>query len=170
MRKTKKLRLAIYIRVACKETSTDNYCIESQKKCIEQFLKSFNNIESKKYYIDNGYSGLNYNRPGFKRMIKDIKLQKINTIIVMNVSRIARKNDVVNKILELHDKYNIDFISVNDNLDTINRSYTFELLSCFYNCLKNEDMIKRERLRRITINMNREQRIRRKIVDIKSND
>lgn len=88
----------------------------------------------------------------------------------MNVSRIARKNDVVNKILELHDKYNIDFISVNDNLDTINRSYTFELLSCFYNCLKNEDMIKRERLRRITINMNREQRIRRKIVDIKSND
>ena len=72
MRKTKKLRLAIYIRVACKDTSTDNYCIESQKKCIEQFLKSFNNIESKKYYIDNGYSGLNYNRPGFKRMIKDI--------------------------------------------------------------------------------------------------
>ena len=88
----------------------------------------------------------------------------------MNVSRIARKNDVVNKILELHDKYNIDFISVNDNLDTINRSYTFELLSCFYKYLKNEDMIKRERLRRRTINMNREQRIRRKIVDIKSND
>lgn len=149
MRKTKKLRLAIYIRVACKEISTDNYCIESQKKCIEQFLKSFNNIESKKYYIDNGYSGLNYNRPGFKRMIKDIKSQKVNTIIVMDMSRISRKNDVVYKILELHDKYDIDFISINDKLNTINNSYTFELISCCFKYLIKEDMIKREWLRDI---------------------
>ena len=149
MRKTKKLRLAIYIRVACKETSTDNYCIESQKKCIEQFLKSFNNIESKKYYIDNGYSGLNYNRSGFKRMIKDIKSQKVNTIIVMDMSRISRKNDVVYKILELHDKYDIDFISINDKLNTINNSYTFELISCCFKHLRKEDMIKREWLRDI---------------------
>ena len=82
-------------------------------------------------------------------MIKDIKSQKVNTIIVMDMSRISRKNDVVYKILELHDKYDIDFISINDKLNTINNSYTFELISCCFKHLRKEDMIKREWLRDI---------------------
>ena len=81
-------------------------------------------------------------------MIKDIKSRKINTIIVIDMSHIAEKNDVIYKILELHDKYNIDFISVNDKLDTINNIYTFELLSFCFTHLEKENMIKREWLRR----------------------
>ena len=162
-------KVGMYIRLSRDDGNLESDSIVSQRSLLNQYVKE-NNYNLIEEYVDDGFTGTNFERPSFKRMIKDIKSQKVNTIIVMNVSRISRKNNVVDKILELHDKYNIDFISVNDNLDTINRSYTFELLSCFYKYLKNEDMIKRERLRRRTINMNREQRIRRKIVDIKSND
>lgn len=70
----KKLNVAVYIRVANKETSREDSAIENQKYIVNQYLKeNIKGIKSKKYYIDNGFSGTTYNRPDFKKMIKDIE-------------------------------------------------------------------------------------------------
>lgn len=66
-----KLNVAVYIRVANKETSREDSAIEKQKYIVNQYLKeNIKGVKSKKYYIDNGFSGTTYNRPDFKKWLK----------------------------------------------------------------------------------------------------
>ena len=64
--------------------------IQSQKMIIDSFAK-FNNLKIVKHYVDDGYSGGNFDRPGFLSMIKDIESGKINCIITKDLSRLGRE-------------------------------------------------------------------------------
>ncbi len=132
-----KLKVAIYCRVANKETSKEDSAIELQKRILNQHLKeNVKGINFKEYYIDNGFSGTTYNRPEFKRMIKDIEEKKINTIIVKDLIRFGRTNNTLDRIEALKRKYNINFISVAEDINSINKNEEFEQFCLIHQCMR----------------------------------
>ena len=71
------------------------------------------------YYIDDGYSGTDFNRPGIKSLLKDMKESKFNTVIVKDLSRLGRNYiEVGNYIEQVFPLFNIRFIAVNDSIDS----------------------------------------------------
>ena len=122
--------MGAYIRVANKETTPEDSAIKLQKEIINKYVKEqLSNNYSIEYYIDNGYSGTTFNRPEFKRMLHDIKEGKIKGIIIKDLSRFARANDSLLKIQELQQKYQINLISITENIDTINNPAKLKFMS-----------------------------------------
>lgn len=72
------------------------------------------------YYIDDGYSGTNFNRLGFEKLLRDMKNEKINCIIVKDLSRFARSHIEADMYFEnIFPALNIRFISIIENIDSI---------------------------------------------------
>lgn len=134
-----KLRVAMYCRVANKETTKEDSAIEVQKKMLNDYLKNnVKGIKFREFYIDNGFSGTNYNRPEFRRMIKDIEENRINTIIIKNLVRFGRTNNALDRIEALKQKYNVNFISVEEGLDTINKKEESECFLAIRQCIREQ--------------------------------
>lgn len=92
--------------------------IESQIQSLNNYAKD-NNIKIQEIFIDDGYSGATLERPGFKRLLNDIQLKKINCILIKDLSRLGRNFIQVGNLLEVtFPKNNIRLISVNDNYDS----------------------------------------------------
>ena len=93
--------------------------IENQKEYIEDYLQSKPEIRVVDFYIDDGYSGVNFDRPDFQRMLQDIKDKKINCVIVKDLSRLGRNYIEVGKYIErLFPFLGVRFIAINDNFDS----------------------------------------------------
>lgn len=70
-------------------------------------------------YVDDGYSGINFDRPGFEKMVNDIETEKISTVITKDMSRLGREFiDTAYYISEYFPKYNIRYIAINDQYDS----------------------------------------------------
>ena len=92
--------------------------ISNQRNLIYRYAKDLNIIIVKEY-IDDGYTGTNFDRPGFKEMIKDIECGIIDSILVKDLSRFARESiDSSNYIERYFPENNIRFIAILDNIDT----------------------------------------------------
>lgn len=116
-----KYKVAGYLRLSTEDGDKEvSDSIVSQKSIIENKLKELGNeFELVDYYIDDGYTGLNTNRPSFQRMLKDIENGKINTIITKDLSRLSRNSFEANYYIELYFlERNIRYISILDNVDT----------------------------------------------------
>jgi len=93
--------------------------IANQKEYIEDFLRNKPEIEIVDFYIDDGYSGVNFDRPDFQRMLQDIKENRINCVIVKDLSRLGRNYIEVGKYIErLFPLLGVRFIAINDNYDS----------------------------------------------------
>jgi len=114
-----KLRCAIYTRV-----STDNQAevefnsCEAQEEKIRAFVKSQENMEIYKVYSDAGFTGVNLNRPALNELLEDIKQRKIDVVIVYKIDRLTRSPKDFYYLIEIFEKYNVDFISVTERFDT----------------------------------------------------
>ena len=98
---------------------TDGDPIESQIKIMEQFLSGRPELHIADRYLDNGYTGTNFERPEWERLIRDIKMGKINCIIVKDLSRLGRNYIETGDFLERTcPELGVRFISVNDHYDT----------------------------------------------------
>ena len=115
-----KWQLGMYRRRSADEKgSEESNSVANQKKLIDIFIKNNKDLKLKKDYVDDGYTGTDFERPGFQEMISDIESGKINAVIVKDLSRLGRNYIGVDKFLdEIVPKYNIRFISINDNVDT----------------------------------------------------
>lgn len=116
-----KYKVAGYLRLSTEDGDKEvSDSIISQKSIIENKLEELGNeFELIDYYIDDGYTGLNTNRPSFQRMLKDIENGKINTIITKDLSRLSRNSFEANYYIELYFlERNIRYISILDNVDT----------------------------------------------------
>lgn len=119
--------IAIYLRLssedgdlgtASKEISNS---ISNQRKLITDYISSNSDLEKMKIeeYIDDGYSGTNFNRPSFQRLLKDAKSGSINVIITKDFSRLGRDYLEVGNYLEyIFPILGIRYISVNDAFDS----------------------------------------------------
>lgn len=97
----------------------DGEPIESQIAIIEQYAAGHPELKIVERYIDNGYTGTNFDRPNWERMMADVKSGRINCIIVKDLSRLGRNYIETGRFLErVCPKLGIRFISVNDHYDT----------------------------------------------------
>jgi len=93
--------------------------IESQRLIIQSFC-AFNKLELVEDYYDDGYSGGNFDRPDFKRMIKDIESGKINCVITKDLSRLGRElYETGNYIEEYFAEMGVRYIAINDGYDSL---------------------------------------------------
>ena len=114
-------KVAGYVRLSKEDKIKDqSNSITNQKAIINFFIKNGNEFELIDFYIDDGYSCTTFDRPEFKRMIKDITEDKVNTIIVKDLSRFGRNHiEADNYIENFLPGYNVRIISINDNIDTL---------------------------------------------------
>lgn len=110
---------AIYMRLSKDDDiSGDSTSIQNQRIILRKYCEE-NNISIVGEYIDDGYSGTNFNRPSFIRMIKDIEYRKINCVITKDLSRLGRNYLEVGQYLENYfPSRGVRYIAINDNVDT----------------------------------------------------
>lgn len=112
---------AVYIRYSHEDSSSIELSdsVVNQKKLIYDFLKENQDIKVYNSYVDDGFSGTNFNRPAIKNLLNDMKNGKINTIIVKDLSRLGRNYlEVGNYIEQIFPLFNIRFIAIMDNIDS----------------------------------------------------
>ncbi len=109
---------ALYCRLSRDdELSGESNSIVHQKEILEAYAKKrgYENIE---FYVDDGYSGTNFNRPDFQRMLSDIESGRVGRVIVKDMSRFGRNYVMVGYYTEmLFENEGIHFIAVNDGVD-----------------------------------------------------
>ena len=112
---------ALYARLSKDDDLVgDSNSIVHQKEILAKYAKEhgFTNIE---FYIDDGFSGTNFNRPDFQRMMADAEKGKISTVIVKDMSRFGRDYIMVGYYTEIYFlNLDIRFIAINDNFIAIN--------------------------------------------------
>ncbi len=92
------------------ELGGDSESIQTQKKMLTQYANQ-NHFPNIVYYVDDGYSGTNFERPDFQRMLSDIKNGKISTVITKDLSRLGRDYLKTGYLLEnFFPEYNVRFI------------------------------------------------------------
>ena len=121
MGRTKKYVAGLYCRLSKDDgNSVESMSIWSQKVMLKQFAES-NGIAIYDYYVDDGYSGTNFERPSFKKMITDIENGKINCVITKDLSRLGRNYLQSGAYIEMYfPQKNIRYIAITDGIDTLN--------------------------------------------------
>ena len=120
---------AIYVRLSREEQegSRNHASFKNQKAFLLDFVEKHPEITVYKVYEDNGYSGTNFDRPGFSDMMYDVSNEKVDCIIVKDLSRFGREHIETGKYLDyLFPMIGLRFIAVNDNYDTYEMSPTRE--------------------------------------------
>ena len=108
-------KAGLYIRLS-KEDKNDS--IKNQKNLLIDYANNLN-YEIKKIYVDDGYTGTNFNRPAFNSLLTDIQNKEINTVIVKDLSRLGRDYIKTGELVEhFFPINNIRFIAITDNIDT----------------------------------------------------
>ncbi len=124
IKEEKKIYLVgIYCRLS-KDDGTDNESasIATQKSILADYVKK-QGWHLAKTYVDDGYSGTNFQRPSFQNMIKDIESGLINCVITKDLSRLGRNYLDCGLYLEVFfPEHNVRYIAVNDGVDTLNKS------------------------------------------------
>ena len=117
----KKYKVAGYIRLSKEDKIKDeSNSVVNQKAIINSYIKKNEDLELVDFYIDDGYSGTTFDRPDFKIMIRDITENKVNTIIVKDLSRFGRNHIESDNYLEnILPCYNVRFISIIDDIDSL---------------------------------------------------
>lgn len=116
----KNYNVGIYIRLSREDDDKtyESESITNQKSLLLQYANE-NNLRVYDIYVDDGYSGTNFERPGFKKLINDIEHGRINMVITKDMSRLGRDyigtGELVEKYFPAH---NVRYIAVTDNIDT----------------------------------------------------
>lgn len=123
--KQKFFQTAEYIRLSREDgDKAESDSIGNQKKLIADFLKNKPDFVLYDTYVDDGFTGTNFNRPAFKRMLADIETGKINCVVVKDLSRFGRDYIDTGKYLERYfPEHDIRFISITDNIDSQKQTY-----------------------------------------------
>ena len=125
MKKHELFNAAEYIRLSREDgDKAESDSIGNQKKLITDYLKDKDDLVLYDTYIDDGYTGTNYNRPAFIRMIEDIEAGNVNCVIVKDLSRFGRDYIDTGKYLERYfPERDVRFISITDNIDSLKQAY-----------------------------------------------
>lgn len=120
---------ACYCRLS-KDDENDgtSVSIESQIQILSDFCRD-NNLKIFDFYCDDGFTGTNFDRPSYKRMMSDIDKNLINTIVVKDLSRFGRNYIEVGKhIEEIFPEKGVRFIAIGDDVDTEKDNMDLDLL------------------------------------------
>ncbi len=109
---------ALYCRLSCDDDSQgDSNSIKNQKAILSKYA-SKHGMSNPQFYVDDGYSGTNFNRPDFQRMIRDVDAGLVKTVIVKDMSRLGRDYLKVGYYSEVYfNEADVHFIAINDGVD-----------------------------------------------------
>jgi DNA invertase Pin-like site-specific DNA recombinase len=114
-------KTAIYARISVEDSNTDDGTIENQILLVRKYIESKPYLKLCDTYIDNGYTGTNFDRESFHNLMEAIKHGKIDCIAVKDLSRFGRDYIETGNYLEkVFPFLGVRFISVNDNYDSHN--------------------------------------------------
>jgi DNA invertase Pin-like site-specific DNA recombinase len=118
-------RVAIYCRLSKDDGKiTDSSSIQTQRDMLTRYVREQGWIISD-YYVDDGYSGLTFERPDFKRMIADIENGKVDLVITKDLSRLGRNYLETGVYIEVFfPDRGVRYIALNDGVDTLNNVNT----------------------------------------------
>lgn len=123
MRKTEiKNRItALYCRLSLDDGNVgDSMSITSQKAILEAKAQEMG-FGTTKFYVDDGYSGTNFNRPAFQQMVSDIEKGLVGTVMTKDLSRLGRNYIESGTYIEIFfPQHNVRYIAVNDGIDSNN--------------------------------------------------
>lgn len=116
-----KYKAAMYLRLSRDDgDKAESDSISNQRSLILDFVEKMDDIEIVCEKVDDGYSGSNFDRPGFTELLKAIKMNEVNCVIVKDLSRFSR--DYIGSgmyVMNLFPKWGIRIIAINDNYDSI---------------------------------------------------
>jgi DNA invertase Pin-like site-specific DNA recombinase len=117
-------RAAEYIRLSYNDDkSNESDSVQNQRKMLDTFIASQPDIETAAVKIDDGVSGIIFDRPAFREMMADIEAGIINCVVVKDLSRLGREYIETGRYLRrIFPAYGVRFIAVNDNIDTLKDS------------------------------------------------
>ena len=113
--------IALYIRLSTEDSKVGSFSIENQKNALHQYVDAMEGVKNMEVleFIDNGYSGTNFERPAVQKLLDQIREGKINCIIVKDFTRFGRNSIEVGYFMEMvFPLYGVRFISINDNFDS----------------------------------------------------
>ena len=138
---------ALYERLSQEDKlDGESNSIANQKKILERYCKDHGYTAIRHYDEDDGYSGTNFNRPGFQRMLTDIKAGKIKRVIVKDMSRFGRDYLQVGMYTDvLFPEFGVHFIAVNDGVDSTRGENEFTAIRNVFNEMYARDTSKKIR-------------------------
>lgn len=119
---------ALYLRLSRDDIDKDGEddakkesdSIGNQRDLLRSFVKAQTNIRTFDIYVDDGYSGSNFDRPEFKRMTSDIESGKVNCVIVKDLSRFGRDYIEAGRLIQkIYPAFSVRFIAITDNYDSL---------------------------------------------------
>ena len=113
---------ALYCRLSIEDgRENESMSISNQKVLLRDFAEK-NGLLDYEYYVDDGYTGRNFNRPSFQRMIADIEAGKVKCVITKDLSRLGRNYIEAGSYIEIFfPRHNVRYIAVTDGVDSLNR-------------------------------------------------
>ena len=134
MKSNHNLITALYTRLSQEDLlQGESNSIRNQKLILQKYADDhgFHNCQ---FYADDGYSGADFNRPDFKRMMADIEAGKIGTVIVKDQSRLGRDYLQTGMLMEItFPQYDVRFIAINDGVDSANGVSDFSGIKNYFN-------------------------------------
>ena len=131
---TQQLITALYPRLSHEdELQGESNSISNQKRILETYAKQ-NGFSNLRWYTDDGYSGANFQRPGFQAMLADIEAGTVGTVIVKDMSRLGRNYLQVGMYTEMiFPQKGVRFIAINDGVDSAQGENDFAPLRNIFN-------------------------------------
>ncbi|MDE7417967.1 MAG: recombinase family protein [Lachnospiraceae bacterium] len=122
---TKQFLCAAYVRLSKEDgDKNESDSVSNQKKMIEYYIEHNENFVLYDFYIDDGFTGTNFKRPSFLKMLEEIEQGKVNCVIVKDLSRFGRDYIETGKYLERYfPERDIRFIAITDNIDSKKQAY-----------------------------------------------
>ena len=113
---------ALYCRLSLEDgKDNESMSISNQKLLLKDYAEK-NGMFNCEYYVDDGFTGRNFNRPAFQRMISDIEAGKISCVITKDLSRLGRNYIESGSYMEVFfPKHNVRYIAITDNYDSMNK-------------------------------------------------
>lgn len=111
---------ALYVRLSVEDNGRDSDSIENQTRLLEAYAAERPGLRRAALFVDNGYTGTDFQRPGYVRMMESVKRGEIDCIVVKDLSRLGRDYIATSQFIErLCPLLGLRFIAVNDGLDTL---------------------------------------------------
>lgn len=110
---------ALYCRLSIEDGSdNESMSISNQKVLLKNYAES-HGMSDYEFYVDDGYTGRNFNRPAFQQLIKDIEDKKVNCVITKDLSRLGRNYIEAGSYIEVFfPRHHVRYIAVNDGVDS----------------------------------------------------
>ena len=118
--KTKSFRVGLYMRLSREDgDKEESSSVTNQREILKRYVSEQENFFIVKEYVDDGWTGTNFDRPKFKEMIADIEAGIIDTVITKDLSRLGRERLGVGHYTEIYfPEHNVRYIALLDNIDT----------------------------------------------------